>query len=61
VVKGKLLFFNSYREGPALRVGEFLDAGQSNKCMTFGNPILTLGEKHKDDMFNIYKLEVFIL
>jgi hypothetical protein len=42
-------------------VGEFLDSGQSNMSATFKNPILTLGEKNKDDLFEIHKFEIFIL
>ena len=48
-------------DGPAIWVNEKLERGQSNSCMTFENPILTLGEKNRDDTFDIHNLEVFIL
>lgn len=48
-------------DGPALRINEKLEKGQTNQCETFGSPILTMGQKNIDDMFEIYNLEVFML
>ena len=50
-----------YSDGPALRINERLEKGQTNQCNTFGSPILTMGQKNIDDMFDIYNLEVFML
>jgi hypothetical protein len=62
--KGKNNFYMnviSYSDGPALRINEKLEKGQTNQCNTFGSPILTMGQKNIDDMFEIYNFEVFIL
>lgn len=48
-------------EGPAIWVNDRLERGRTNKCDTFGNEILTLGQKHLDDNYDIHNLEVFIL
>jgi hypothetical protein len=65
-VKGKNIFifnkiFYLYRDGPALWVNETLDRGQTNACPTFGNPMLTFGEKGKDETYEIHNIELFIL
>jgi hypothetical protein len=48
-------------DGPAIRVNETLDKGQTNASGTYKNPPLTLGEKFVDDLYNIHNLEIFIL
>mmetsp|Transcript_18413 Transcript_18413/g.17534 ORF Transcript_18413/g.17534 Transcript_18413/m.17534 type:complete len:100 (+) Transcript_18413:1296-1595(+) len=48
-------------DGPAIYVDETLDKGQTNACPTFGNPLLTLGEKGVDDAYDIHNIELFIL
>ena len=48
-------------DGPALWVNETLDRGQTNACATFGNPMLTFGEKGKDETYEIHHIEVYIL
>lgn len=49
--KGKNIYLYQpyFSDGPALWVNETLDRGQTNACATFGNPMLTFGEKGKDE------------
>ncbi|TNV70582.1 hypothetical protein FGO68_gene8104 [Halteria grandinella] len=60
---GEMTYFQIGGEGdgPAIWVNERLERGHSNKSATFGNEILTLGQRHIDDTFDIHNLEVFIL
>ena len=49
-------------DGPAIRIDEKLSSGTSAHCETFNSPILINdGEKHVDDTFEIYNIELFIL
>jgi hypothetical protein len=63
VVKGKFVFRISfvYSDGPAIWVNDKLDKGQTNKCATFNSDMLTLGQKDKDEQFDIHNFELFIL
>jgi hypothetical protein len=48
-------------DGPAIWVNETLDRGQTNHCATFNNDMLTLGQKDKDEQFEIHNIELFLL
>lgn len=48
-------------DGPAIWVNETLDKGQTNTSATFNNELLTLGEKTKDDLYEIHNIELYIL
>ncbi len=62
--KGKItlsIIILEYSDGPALWVNATLEKGQTNKSATFGNELLNLGEKNKDELFEIHNMELFIL
>jgi hypothetical protein len=42
-------------------VNDKLDRGQTNRCATFNSDMLTLGQKDKDEQFEIHNFELFIL
>lgn len=49
-------------DGPAIRVDGNLGKGSTNRCETFESPVLAgNGEKHVDDAFEVYNVELFIL
>ena len=49
-------------DGPAIRIDGNLGKGSTNHCETFESPILAgNGEKHTDDAFEVYNMEMFIL
>lgn len=63
-VKGKINFhiYNAiYRDGPAIWVNDTLDRGQTNACATYGNPMLTFGEKGVDEQYEIHNVELFMI
>lgn len=42
-------------------INETLTRGQTNACLTYKSEMLTLGEKAKDDQFEIHNFEVFLV
>lgn len=64
VEKGKYLYHVTdklFSDGPAIWVNDTLTRGQTNQSLTYNNELLTLGEKAKDDTYEIHNLELFIL
>ena len=62
-VKGKvsIQIYAFYSDGPAVWVNDTLDRGQTNRCLTFESDMLTLGEKDKDEQFEIHNMEFYLL
>jgi len=48
-------------DGPALWLHESLTRGQTNRCHTYENEVLTMGKDTAGNFFEVMVLELFIL